>query len=69
MESREQAAVALRRPVGTGSTTLAVSLGMPSMEPDVWRKDVRRAKDALTTGQLLIVSVAGTVLPGGDTSR
>ena len=66
VESREQAAVALRRPPGNGSTTLAVSLGMPSMEPDVWRKDVRRAKDALTTGQLLIVSVAGTVPPGGD---
>jgi hypothetical protein len=39
---------------------------MPSMEPDVWRKDVRRAKDALTSGQLLIVSVAGTLTPGGD---
>ncbi len=66
VESREHAAVALRRPHVDGSVTLAVSLGMPSMEPDVWRKDVRRAKDALTTGQLLIVSVAGTLPPGGD---
>jgi 2,4-dienoyl-CoA reductase-like NADH-dependent reductase (Old Yellow Enzyme family) len=41
-------------------------MGMPSMEPDVWRKDVRRAKDALTRGQLLVVSVAGTVPAGGD---
>jgi 2,4-dienoyl-CoA reductase-like NADH-dependent reductase (Old Yellow Enzyme family) len=39
---------------------------MPSMEPDVWRKDVRRAKDAITAGQLLVVSVAGTLPPGGD---
>jgi dihydroorotate dehydrogenase len=66
VESREHAAVALRRPHTDGGATLAVSLGMPSMEPDVWRKDVRRAKDTLATGQLLIVSVAGTLPPGGD---
>ena len=66
VESREQAAVALRRPHANGSVTLAVSLGMPSMEPDVWRKDVRRAKDALARDQILVVSVAGTVPPGGD---
>jgi dihydroorotate dehydrogenase len=66
VESREQAAVALRRPHANGGVTLAVSLGMPSMEPDVWRKDVRRAKDALGRGQVLVVSVAGTVPPGGD---
>ena len=66
VESREQAAVALRRPHANGATTLAVSMGMPSMEPDVWRKDVRRAKDALGRGQILLVSVAGTLPPGGD---
>lgn len=66
VESREQAAVALRRAQTNGAVTLAVSLGMPSMEPDVWRKDVRRAKDALGRGQVLVVSVAGTVPPGGD---
>ena len=54
----------LRRPHVNGAVTLAVSLGMPSMEPDVWRKDVRRAKDALGTGQVLIVSVAGTLAAG-----
>ena len=66
VESREQAAVALRRPHANGGVTLAVSLGMPSMEPDVWRKDVRRAKDSLVAGQLLIVIVAGSLPPGGD---
>jgi len=66
VESREQAAVALRRPVVNGGITLAVSLGMPSMEPDVWRKDVARAKEALGAGQVLVVSVAGTLVPGGD---
>ena len=66
VESREQAAVALRRPITNGTATFAVSLGMPSMEPDVWRKDVRRAKDALGAGQMLIVSVMGTLPVGGD---
>jgi dihydroorotate dehydrogenase (NAD+) catalytic subunit len=67
VESREQVAIALRRPAGNGpGITLAVSLGMPSMEPDVWRKDVARAKEALGRGQILIVSVAGTLVPGGD---
>ena len=66
VESREQAAVALRRPHVNGAITFAVSLGMPSMDPGVWRKDVRRAKDALGKGQLLVVSVAGTLPPGGD---
>ena len=65
VESREQVAVAVRRALD-GPVTFAVSLGMPSMEPDVWRKDVRRAKEALGPGQILIVSVAGTLPPGGD---
>jgi dihydroorotate dehydrogenase len=46
--------------------TLAVSMGMPSMEPDVWRKDVRRAKEQIGRGQILIVSVVGTPAAGGD---
>ena len=41
-------------------------MGMPSMEPDVWRKDVRRAKERIGKGQILIVSVVGTPLPGAD---
>jgi dihydroorotate dehydrogenase (NAD+) catalytic subunit len=48
------------------SPTIAVSLGLPSMEPDVWRKDVRRAKERLGPGQILVVSVVGTPEPGGD---
>jgi len=66
VESREQVAVALRRPVSDNGVTFAVSLGMPSMDPEIWRKDVRRAKDALGRGQVLIVSVAGSLPPGGD---
>jgi dihydroorotate dehydrogenase len=66
VENRDQVAIVARRPAGDHDTTIAVSLGEPSMEPDVWRKDVHRAKDRLGPGQLLIVSVIGTLPPGGD---
>ena len=54
-----------RRP-DPASLTLAVSLGLPSAAPDVWRADVKRARAKLADDQLLIVSVAGTPAPGGD---
>ncbi|MBI2204907.1 MAG: hypothetical protein HYU41_13750 [Candidatus Rokubacteria bacterium] len=60
VENREQSAIATKRPAVNGNATIAVSTGMPSMEPDVWRKDVRRAKDKIGRGQVLIVSVVGT---------
>lgn len=66
VDNREQVAVATRRAGLNGGVTLAVSLGMPSMEPDVWRKDVRRAKERIGRGQILIVSVLGTMPAGGD---
>ena len=65
VDNREQAAV-VSRPANHGGATIAVSLGEPSMEPDVWRKDVRRAKERIGRGQMLIVSVIGTPHPGGD---
>lgn len=37
----------------------AVSFGMPSVAPEEWRPDVRKAKDGLAAGQLLVVSVVG----------
>jgi dihydroorotate dehydrogenase (NAD+) catalytic subunit len=66
VENREQAAVATRRAGLDGDLTLAVSLGTPSPPPDVWRKDVRRARERVGKGQVLIVSVLGTTPPGGD---
>jgi len=36
------------------------------MEPDVWRKDVRRARERTGKGQLLIVSVMGSAVLGSD---
>ena len=37
VENHEHAAVATRRSQTNGHPTLAVSMGMPSAEPDVWR--------------------------------
>jgi dihydroorotate dehydrogenase len=67
VENREHAAIATKR-LET-RPTLAVSLGIPSAEPEVWRKDVRRAKDRIGRGQLLIVSVVGTWAPGMDSEQ
>jgi dihydroorotate dehydrogenase len=38
----------------------SVCFGMPSMAPEIWREDVRRAKASLGEGQILIVSVVAT---------
>lgn len=66
VEAREQVAVATRHHRVNGDTTIAVSIGMPSMEPEIWRKDVRRAKEHIGPGQILVVSVVGTPDAGGD---
>ena len=39
----------------------AVSFGMPSQAPEVWRDDVNRTRDQLSAGKVLIVSVVGSV--------
>jgi len=38
----------------------AVSFGMPSQPPEVWRKDVERTRQQLPAGKLLSVSVVAT---------
>jgi dihydroorotate dehydrogenase (NAD+) catalytic subunit len=47
-------------PADLSKVSSAVCFGMPSMSPDIWRKDVTDAKNRLSTGQLLIVSVVAT---------
>ena len=42
------------------NVTSAVCFGMPSMSPDVWRKDIREARAQLLPGQILIVSVVAS---------
>jgi dihydroorotate dehydrogenase (NAD+) catalytic subunit len=42
----------------------AVSFGMPSQPPDVWRADVQRTRDRLAPEKVLSVSVVGSIEPG-----
>lgn len=49
---------------GGASGTSAVCFGMPSMAPEVWRRDIQEAKRRIGRGQILIVSVVGT--PTGE---
>lgn len=42
----------------------AVSFGMPSKSPEVWRADVQETRDRLPPGKLLSVSVVGTIEKG-----
>lgn len=53
--------------VDSMQTSWAVSFGMPSKSPEVWRNDIRQTKAALPQGKLLSVSVVGTMQPGWTT--
>ncbi|MCA9211950.1 MAG: hypothetical protein KDB27_02700 [Planctomycetales bacterium] len=46
------------------SDSWAVSFGMPSKEPDVWRRDVEDTRRQLPNDKVLSVSVVGTMQPG-----
>ena len=48
----------------TMRSSWAVSYGMPSKAPDVWRADVAATRSALPARKLLSVSVVATVQPG-----
>lgn len=59
-------------PAGSGSLpaddvmrgTWAVSFGMPSQPPDVWRRDLEWTRRELPAEKILVVSVVGTTQPG-----
>lgn len=57
------------RPLDPSRVTWAVSLGLPSADPEEWRADVLRAKSRIHPGQILVVSVTGTPEPGGDAQQ
>jgi len=42
----------------------AVSFGMPSKDPDTWREDVEFTRSKMGNGQVLVVSVVGTIQEG-----
>ena len=46
------------------SDSWAISFGMPSKDPAVWRRDVEIARNGLAAGQALSVSVVATPQPG-----
>lgn len=46
------------------SGSWAVSFGMPSMEPDVWRRDIEWTRNRLDRDNVLSVSVVATAQPG-----
>lgn len=54
------------RRLDPAAVTWAVSFGLPSAKPEVWRADVAKARARLAKSQLLVVSVIGTPAPGGD---
>lgn len=47
-------------PAAPFAATAAGSIGMPSSSPEVWRRDIRRCRALLRSGQVMIVSVVGT---------
>lgn len=48
------------------TTGITNSFGMPSQDPEFLREDIKKAKESLQPGQLLIVSAVGTPRPGED---
>lgn len=56
-------------PCETMHGSWAVSFGMPSSEPDHWRRDVEQTRKSLATDKILSVSVVGTIAPGWDLER
>ncbi len=50
-------------PKSTEEITITNSFGVPSQSPAVWMPDIERANNALSEGQVMIVSIMGT--PGG----
>ncbi len=47
-------------PVPDSISSWAISFGMPSKDPAVWRDDVERARRGLASGQVLVVSVVAS---------
>ncbi|MBT6804062.1 MAG: hypothetical protein HOA47_03755, partial [Verrucomicrobia bacterium] len=54
------------RGIGQMTGSWAVSFGMPSREPKIWRDDLVTARQCLGAGQILSVSVVATPEEGDD---
>lgn len=53
-------------PSETMDGSWAVSFGMPSSDPEQWRRDVERTRKELARDKVLSVSVVGTIQDGWD---
>lgn len=53
----------------TARGSWAISFGMPSRDPDVWQEDVRAARRALRSRQVLVVSVVASPEAGWTIDR
>ena len=47
-------------PGSLNDITITNSFGMPSQSPAVWMEDVQKARELLSPGQVLVVSIVGT---------
>lgn len=47
-------------PSGIRDVSITNSFGVPSKDPDIWQKDVEKAKKSLGKGQVLVVSTLGS---------
>jgi dihydroorotate dehydrogenase (NAD+) catalytic subunit len=47
----------------------AISFGMPSMSPEVWRRDIEWTRAQLSSEKVLVVSVVATPEPGWNTAE
>ncbi len=52
------------RAMDSGTESWAVSFGMPSSSPEIWRADIEKTRDALPASKRLNVSVVGSTEPG-----
>ena len=65
-DSNVQGPGSVVREAGQMNGSWAVSFGMPSRDPRVWREDVALAKKSLGEGQILSVSVVATPESGDE---
>jgi dihydroorotate dehydrogenase (NAD+) catalytic subunit len=47
----------------------ANSVGIPSVAPEIWMEDIKRSREVIGEGQILVVSVAGTAEENGTSEQ
>ncbi|SCA62482.1 Dihydroorotate dehydrogenase [Chlamydiales bacterium SCGC AG-110-M15] len=56
-------------PEDLSAVAITNSFGMPSQSPEFLKEDIARARDGLSDGQVLVVSVTGTPKDGEDIAK